>query len=123
MAAVLLKFQSKANTPRGSSKGIKPMKQRMVYGVVFHISLMSSTYLDYKKAGNGFEVLVVTTYARAVQLPVCCRLDHKILLTALGMIHANATQAPKKLNSRSVTVATATPTDTTVSARTCVASK
>lgn len=58
-------------------------------------------------------------YAKAVQLSRCWRFDHRILLTALGIIHANAIQAPKRSNSRSVTVATATPTDTTVSARTC----
>lgn len=55
------------------------------------------------------------TYAKAVQFSRCCILDHKILLVALGMIHANATQAPNRLNCKSVTVATATPTDTTVS--------
>lgn len=39
-------------------------------------------------------------------------------MTALGIIHANATQAPKRSNWRSVTEATATPIDTTVSAST-----
>lgn len=58
------------------------------------------------------------TYANAVQFSCCCRLDQRILLTALGMIHANAIQAPKRSNCRSVTVATATPIDTTKSART-----
>lgn len=59
------------------------------------------------------------TYARAVQFPLCCKLDQRILFTALGTIHANATQAPKKLNSKSVTVATATPNDTTASVTAC----
>lgn len=56
------------------------------------------------------------TYAKAVQFSCCCILDQRILLTALGTIHANATQAPKRLNCKSVTVATATPIETTVSA-------
>jgi hypothetical protein len=38
---------------------------------------------------------------------------------ALGTIHAKATQAPKKLNSKSVTVAIATPNDTTASVIAC----
>lgn len=59
------------------------------------------------------------TYAKAVQFSCCCKLDQRILLTALGIIHANAIQAPKRSNWRSVTVATATPIDTTVSASTC----
>jgi hypothetical protein len=58
------------------------------------------------------------TYAKAVQLSCCCRVDQRILLTALGIIQASATQAPKRLNCKSVTVATATPIDTTVSATT-----
>lgn len=62
----------------------------------------------------------VKTYASAVQLPCCCRLDHRILLMALGIIQAKAIQAPKKLKSRSVTVATATPAETTTSARTYI---
>ena len=59
------------------------------------------------------------TYAKAVQLPCCCNLDHKILFMALGIIHAIATKAPNKLNSKSVTVAIATPTETTARAKTC----
>lgn len=43
-------------------------------------------------------------------------LDQRILLTALGIIQANETQAPKRLNFKSVTVAIATPIDTTASA-------
>ena len=58
------------------------------------------------------------TYAKAVQFSRCCKVDQRILLTALGIIHANATQAPKRLNCKSVTVATATPIETTVSAST-----
>jgi hypothetical protein len=61
----------------------------------------------------------ITTYARAVQFPLCCKFDHKILFTALGIIQATATQAPKRLNSKSVTVATATPHDTTANVITC----
>lgn len=61
-----------------------------------------------------------TSYARAVQLVCCWRFDQRILFTLLGTIHASAIQAPKKLNSKSVTVATATPTDTTAKARTCI---
>ena len=38
---------------------------------------------------------------------------------ALGIIHAIATKAPNKLNSKSVTVAIATPTETTARAKTC----
>ena len=57
-------------------------------------------------------------YARAVQLLCCCRFDHRILFTALGTIQATATQAPNVLNSRSFTVATATPTDTMANAMT-----
>lgn len=64
-------------------------------------------------------MILIQTYANAVQFSRCCILDHKILLVALGMIHAKATQAPNRLNCKSVTVATATPTDTTVSATTC----
>lgn len=63
-------------------------------------------------------MILIQTYANAVQFSRCCILDHKILLVALGMIHAKATQAPNRLNCKSVTVATATPTDTTVSATT-----
>jgi hypothetical protein len=37
------------------------------------------------------------------------------LFTALGIIQDSATQAPKKLNSKSVTVAMATPNETTTS--------
>ena len=59
------------------------------------------------------------TYARAVQFACCCRLDHKILFIELGIIHAIAMQAPKKLNSKSFTVATATPPETTTKAKTC----
>lgn len=58
-------------------------------------------------------------YAKAVQFSCCCSLDQRILFTALGIIHANATQAPNRWNCRSVTVATATPIDTTVSAKAC----
>jgi hypothetical protein len=57
----------------------------------------------------------IKAYARAVQFPLCCKFDHRILFTALGIIQASATQAPKKLNSKSVTVATATPNETTTS--------
>lgn len=57
------------------------------------------------------------THAKAVQFSCCCSLDQRILFTALGTIHANATQAPKKWNCKSVTVATATPIDTTVNAK------
>ena len=57
----------------------------------------------------------IKAYARAVQFPICCKFDHKILFTALGIIQASATQAPKKLNSKSVTVAIATPNETTTS--------
>lgn len=39
---------------------------------------------------------------------------------ALGIIHAIAIRAPNKLNSKSVTVATATPADTTAKAKTCI---
>lgn len=60
----------------------------------------------------------IITYARAVQFPVCWRLDQRILFTALGIIQATAIHAPNALNSRSVTVATATPTDTTARANT-----
>ena len=58
------------------------------------------------------------TYAKAVQFSRCCILDHMILFTALGIIHAKAIHAPNKWNCRSVTVATATPMDTTVRAST-----
>jgi len=58
----------------------------------------------------------VITHDKAVQFSCCCSLDHRILFTALGTIHANATQAPNTWNCRSVTVATATPIDTTVNA-------
>lgn len=64
--------------------------------------------------------LTTTTYARAVQLPCCCKVDHKILFMALGIIHAIAIRAPNKLNSKSVTVAIATPADTTAKAKTCI---
>lgn len=60
----------------------------------------------------------LVTYARAVQLFFCWRLDHKILLMALGTIQAAAIKAPNKLNSKFVTVATATPIETTTSAST-----
>lgn len=59
------------------------------------------------------------TYASAVQFSSCCRLDHKILFMALGIIHAIAIKAPNKLNSKSVTVATATPAETKTRAKTC----
>lgn len=62
------------------------------------------------------------TYARAVQLLCCWRVDQRILFMALGIIHAIAIQAPNILNSKSVTVAIATPTDTTTRARTCIPS-
>lgn len=58
-------------------------------------------------------------YARAVQLPFCCRLDHRILLIPLGIIHAMAIMAPNRLNSKSVTVATATPKETKTKDKTC----
>lgn len=60
------------------------------------------------------------TYAKAVQFPCCCKLDHKILFMALGIIHITATIAPNKLNSKSDTVATATPADTAAKAKTCI---
>lgn len=56
----------------------------------------------------------------AVQLLCCWRVDQRILFMALGIIHAIAIQAPNILNSKSVTVAIATPTDTTTRARTCI---
>lgn len=59
------------------------------------------------------------TYASAVQLACCCKLDQRILFIELGIIHAMAMHAPKTLNSKSVTVATATPADTTTRAKTC----
>lgn len=63
---------------------------------------------------------MVGTNASAVQFPCCCKLDHKILLIALGTIHATAIQAPNTLNSKSVTVATATPNETTTRAATYI---
>ena len=56
------------------------------------------------------------TYARALRLSFCWRLDH-ILLTAVGMIHATAMQALAKIDFQSASAATATPVDITVSAR------
>lgn len=61
---------------------------------------------------------MIVTYARAVQFPCCCKLDHNILLMALGTIQATAIQAPNMLNSKSVTVATATPNETATRAAT-----
>ena len=71
--------------------------------------------LTKKKHKQSFEfILHILPYPSAVQFPCCCKLDHKILLAALGAIQAIATKAPKKLKSRSVTVAIATPKETTV---------
>nr|GEX52672.1 hypothetical protein [Tanacetum cinerariifolium] len=50
-------------------------------------------------------------------------LDHKILFMELRSVHEVAIQAPNKLNFKSVTVAIATPTETTASASTCHAYK
>lgn len=116
----------KDNTPGGSSHGIKANKNKIVTGVVFHINLLKYTAeLEYDRGYSKFPFLVrkkirKSTYARAVQLLFFCRLDQRILFIALGIIHTNAIQAPKKLNCRSVTVATATPIDTTVKAKTCI---
>jgi hypothetical protein len=125
IAQLFLKFQSNNSKPGGSSRGINASKKNMVTGVVFHISLvkLKQPVLISPKTWNimssADRKAGLRTYASAVQFPVCCKFDHRILFTALGTIHANATQAPKKLNSRSVTVATATPNDTVASVITC----
>lgn len=128
MTDELEKVQLKDRTPGGSSHGIKATKKNMVIGVVFHISLFydksirkwcTSVHIIKKPMSSKKILLEIITYAKAVQFSCCCRLDHRILLTALGMIQANAIQAPKKWNWRSVTVATATPIDTIVRAKTC----
>eukprot|EP01018_Ginkgo_biloba_P006494 Gb_32640 [translate_table: standard] len=92
MANELERFQLNASKPGGSNHGIKTTKEKTVMGVVFHIN------------------------ASAVQLSCCWRFDHKILFTALGIIHAMAIKAPNRLNCKSVTVATATPIETTSNA-------
>jgi hypothetical protein len=84
------------------------------------IGCMSKTFLH--RQCIPIKLLVINTHDKAVQFSCCCSLDQRILFTALGMIHANATQAPNKWNCRSVTVATATPIDTSVNANTCIVS-
>lgn len=133
MAVELLRSHWKESTPGGSNDGIRANKKNIVVGVVFHISL--HTYIFSSWALLVFFVFLMkrliadyvwqklkraNTYARAVQLPSCCRLDHSILFIALGIIHAIAIKAPNRLNSKSVTVATATPVETTTKAKTCV---
>lgn len=132
IADVLMKFQLKERTPGGSNQGINVTRKNNVIGVVFHISLFDNSFqlenehrhkcydinIDSASVTTQEKFSTSSTYAKAVQFSCCCRLDQRILLTALGTIHANATQAPKSWNCRSVTVATATPIDTTVSART-----
>ena len=120
---MLLKFQSKERAPGGSNKGIKATRNNKVIGVVFHIklfndstSLVRCNYENFKEERKCLQEL--EAYAKAVQFSCCCKLDQRILLTALGIIHANATQAPKTSNWRSVTVATAIPIETTVNAST-----
>ena len=95
-------------------------------GVVFHIKLFwvstirqwRQPYSIIKRRNIKEDLFIKETYAKAVQFSCCCRLDQSILLTALGIIHDKAMHAPKKWNSRSVTVATATPIDTIVNAST-----
>lgn len=130
IADELVEFHRNERAPGGSSQGINPTRKKSVIGVVFHINLFdglklanysliqtrSTCWYQWNSSKLQFRK---NTYARAVQLYCCCRFDHRILLTALGIIHANAMQAPNKLNSRSVTVATATPADTIVKASTC----
>lgn len=120
---MLLKFQSKERAPGGSNKGIKATRNNKVIGVVFHIklfkdsaSLVRCNYEDFKEKRKCSREL--DTYAKAVQFSCCCKLDQRILLIALGIIQANAIQAPKRSNWRSVTVATATPIETIVNAST-----
>lgn len=129
MALELLRSHWNSRTPGGSNHGIRASKKNIVTGVVLHISLHSKNLMSFYSfyltdwcltfnhpQGGKYRI---NSYARAVQLACCCRLDHKILFMALGTIHAIAIKAPNKLNSKSVTVATATPTDTTARAKTC----
>ena len=126
IADVLQKFQLNDRAPGGSSQGIKATKKRRVIGVVFHIKLFwvstirqwRQPYSIIKRRNIKEDLFIKETYAKAVQFSCCCRLDQSILLTALGIIHDKAMHAPKKWNSRSVTVATATPIDTIVNAST-----
>lgn len=117
-------FRSHLNnsTPGGSNHGIKATKKKIVIGVVFHINLHSEIVFfnrPHYLSDIGKRCQLLMTYASAVQLACCCKLDQRILFIALGIIHAMAIHAPKTLNSRSVIVATATPAETTARAKTC----